>query len=323
MARRNDIGSLNVRLQASTQEFVRNMAQAERSVERVANTSRRAVPAISAVGGAIGRSSFGRGGAVGAAGIGLLEGLGLGALGAGAGGLAIAGVSIAVQEITHHFRAMADAAKERAAAEQAAAAALRDQLKVLDDFRSRQFNNVFGNTPEGRLRLLGLSQLSERQPLEALLGQRRVAVEDARARLTAFGQGQFVPGEQSYITRERLLGELRQAERVLEDVTRAYQELRDAQRGELSRLQDVIAGERLSEFLPLIPDPLPMLEEYGPFQELAEASIDQGDLLQQILDEMQQGFDEWSRQNQRASDQIVTSANRIYTQVLQLQSRRN
>ena len=56
---------------------------------------------------------------------------------------------------------------------------------------------------------------------------------------------------------------------------------------------------------------------------MQEQQTAEDERTRELLKGFEQLFDDWTRQNQRQSDQITTSVNRINTQVLQLLSRRN
>ncbi|MCB9840966.1 MAG: hypothetical protein H6809_04880 [Phycisphaeraceae bacterium] len=316
---RNDIGSLSVRLHADTAGFARQMALAERSVERVATTTKRSIPAIGAFGSAIGRASLGRGAALGAAGLGIGEAIGVGALAGGGVGVAIAGFTIALNETVGALQ------RQRAAirAEWEARDKLVETVRQQAEEAQRLVVSIGGGAPA---RVQAAFQ-TYRQQLTVL--EEQVAARSADLQRL----GSVDPSVNSGLRGE--LERLREAIRVL-NLNYQRQVARIEGRpdpiyvnpgldaaAEEQRYQNLINGRFLGA------DLFPLIEGGGRtniFGAMAEAAREQAaeaKAQREATERMEQELSDWTRSQQRQTDQIVTSANRINTQVQQLLARRN
>lgn len=313
---RNDIGTLNVRVQADTAQFVNGMARAQATMDRTTQAAGKSRTALAALGGALKMPGLGRGAAFGGAASGIASALGVGALGGGVAGVAATAGFIAVDALIAKYREMNQLAAERAEKEKEAAAAMMESARAAQQVAAniRAYNS---GTVSMQERLDAFNTQNAEQ-LRTLDERHRTIIEQLRR--------EGLPASE----RERLLRQaegvnnLRQQQIDIANSERARirgdvgQPAETNRRGLLDRARSGI-GEAFSEF------------NFGRFlsesarneQVRIEADRAQAEATKELADAIARGLEEWQRTNQRASDQIATVASRISSQITQLTYRRD
>lgn len=303
---RLDIGALNVRLQADTRQFVSDMANGERSIGRVANAAKQSRTAIAGLGSAFRLPGLGRAGAFGGAVGNVASAFGLGAFGAGLGGivgtLSFGALQKAADYLRDNWNAAAETTKKLNESIRLQTEASRDYVKSLEE-RQLTVDEVIQNAlnPEG-------AKARARQ--QEIVNQINL-IEGELSRLR----------EQRLVASNRFLGNRNDLANVDESIRRATEAAAKlvaefealSGNGPSSKL---LLGLKVNDLKEAVN---PSASKSAAIAEASEARLrDQAKIQSDILDALK----ELTKENQRQSDQITTSINRVTTQVLVLQRRR-
>jgi hypothetical protein len=294
---KGDIG-LGVRVTADTRDFVTGMADVQRRTEQTTAVLQKSRAAFSGLGSAMRLPSLGRSGALGGAASGVAGALGLGALGGGVVGLASTGAFMLVDGLIRRNERLKELAAERLETERKIHETLLEQMRataqsVVD--AQKVIDNALGRpaTTDSTDRLNRISTLETE--LARRLSTVRSGVTDGRTwyQFESRRQEQYV------------------------------QEARDALAAELQRQREAMVppqanglGERLrgvgvEPFFPLFSS--------TPQDQLSKQAADGASAMAKELgDVIKRAVEEFKRENQRQTDQLATTVNRISSQITQL-----
>jgi hypothetical protein len=308
---RNDIGHLNVRVGADTREFVNGMANVQRRTEQTTAVLQKSRQAFGALGGAMRMPGLGRAGAFGGAASGVAGALGLGALGGGVAGLAsTAGfslVSTIIEDVRRREerrleinKQIAELAERQADAYKEAQEAYAKQ--VLDAQRLVQGALDPGGT---KARDRQQSILEQINGVNAEIVRRAALVRDQEAL-------QFTPFGRDDKLLEEMRANLAESKAALEALVAQF---------------NGVGGNGLGRRLAAAGvqgDFVPLFSGSSPQSELSKQSADGAEATaKKLADVIERAVDEFKRENQRQTDQLATTVNRISSQITQLTYRRD
>jgi hypothetical protein len=113
VAKRGEVGSLSVRVQAHTGEFVSGMARVQQRLDQTTVAATKSRMALAQLGGAMRLPGLGRGAALGGAASGIAGALGIGALSGGVAGVAAAGAYVVVDGLISRYKELNRQIEER------------------------------------------------------------------------------------------------------------------------------------------------------------------------------------------------------------------
>ena len=297
-------GDLNVKLTASTGEFVGGMAAAQRSIDNVQRASTKGRASLSALGASFRLPGLTRGAAFGGAASNALAAFGLGGLGGGAAGIAATAVFSSIQLIQSHIAAIekkrAEYQAKIAAEAERAEAAYMEQQKAMEEMRALAAQIIVDTNDPG-----GMSERSRRASILEKINAVEASRRDIQARLD-YARVLRLSGNETGDEVGQLRAELAASDRAAQRLRRQYM-------NPGSSPNDTKNAPGSSGGLG---DKLDKLEKSTKL--LAEAEASRAATERELAQQNQQIADEFRRANQRMSDQLTTHTGGISAQIGQL-----